>query len=185
MYDEPDLKNVPMNFEIDVNNVFRSKEVFQTAIGMTAVRNNFEFKVFRSSKTRYCIGCANDMCSWKMNASVCKNSGLWVIGSYVKEHTCYGQSIIHKNKHASSVLISKCVKDDFRGPLANQITPSGVAEIMRSRFNVEVTYYRAWKGRKESLRDLRGDFEESYSHLPLVGEMIREKNPGIYFVSSY
>ena len=65
--------------------------------------------------------------------------------------------------------------------MANQITPSGVAEIMRTRFNVEVTYFRAWKGRKEALRDLRGDFEESYNHLPLVGEMIREKNRGYYF----
>jgi len=169
-----------MNFEINVNNVFRRKDVLQMAIGMTAVRNNFEFKVLRSSKTRYSIGCSDMQCSWKLNASVCKKSGLWVIRSYVKDHTCYGKSIVHKNKHASSVLISKCVKDDFRGSLANQITPSGVAEIMRTRFNVEVTYFRAWKGRKEALRDLRGDFEESYSHLPLVGEMIKEKNPSYY-----
>ena len=44
LYDEPDLRNFPMNFEINVNNVFRRKDVMQTAIGIIVVRNFFEFK---------------------------------------------------------------------------------------------------------------------------------------------
>ena len=180
IYDDLDLKNFPMNFDVNVNNVFTRKDVLVAAMSMIVLRGNFEFRVQRSSKTRYTIVCLNVGCCWIMRASVCSSSNMWVIRTFVKEHNCYGSSIVHKHKQASSSLISKCIKDDFRGSMAEKISAVGVVEIMKSRYKVDTSYFKAWKGRAEVLKELRGDYEKSYSHLPIIGDLIVEKNPGIF-----
>lgn len=59
LYDVHNLKNIPMNFDVNVNNVFVRKYVLVSVMSIIAIRNNFQFMVQRSSKTRYCIVCLN------------------------------------------------------------------------------------------------------------------------------
>lgn len=167
-----------MNIDLNVNDLFINKEVMVDAFGVLAVRNNFEVRVSRSSNSRYNLICKVSNCPWKMNATVCRESKLWVIRTFVKTHNCYSHVSSATNRQCSSNLISKMVKQDFMGDQADSIKPKGVIDIMRTRFKVEISYFKAWKGRAEALTKIRGSFSQSYSHLPIVAEMIKETNPG-------
>ena len=46
----------------------------------------------------------------------------------------------------------------------------------------EISYFKSWKARADVLKKLRGEFEKSYSHLPIVYEMIKERNPSKHFM---
>lgn len=74
------------------------------------------------------------------------------------------------------MLISQCIKDDFRGSMTNLITPMRVVEIMRTRFKGEISYCRAQKDHADVLKELHGDFDKSYTYLPVLCEMLIEKN---------
>ena len=185
LYGGRDLANFPMNFNVNVNDIFIRKADLVTAMKVIAMRNNFQFKVERSSQTRYSIVCMNSDCAWNMIASVCSQSKIWVIRSYVNAHNCFGNNTQVQNRQVSSSLVGQCVKQDLSGALGNSLTPLGVVDIMRTRFKVEISYFKAWKGRTKALTEIRGKFEESYSHLPIIGEMIRQKNPGTVAICVY
>ena len=123
LVDDKTLKNLPMNVDFNINNLFMSKNILVMAISMLAMRNNFQFRVRRSSKTRYSVTCINSDCSWKLNANICSDSKFWVIRTFVKVHSCFGKNIIHRHKQASASLISKCLKTDFSGCMTDMITP--------------------------------------------------------------
>lgn len=79
-------------------------------------------------------------------------SNLLVIRTYVKEHNSYGSSIVLKHKQASSLLISKCAKDDFKGSMVDKISAISVVEIMKTRDKVDTSYYHIWKGHTDALK---------------------------------
>ena len=62
--------------------------------------------------------------------------------------------------------------------MADKISAVGDVEIMKTRYKVDTSYFKAWKGRAEALKELRGDYKKSYSHLSIIGDLIAEKNPG-------
>ena len=89
LFGQVDVDNFPMNIDLNVNDLFINKEVMVDAFGVLAVRNNFEVRVSRSSNSRYNLICKVSNCPWKMNATVCRESKLWVIRTFVKTHNCY------------------------------------------------------------------------------------------------
>ncbi|CAB4286245.1 unnamed protein product [Prunus armeniaca] len=60
--------------DIIVGQVYETKEDFKTELGIDAMKKNFEYKVRRSNKERFEVGCVDDRCMWKLLASKCIKS---------------------------------------------------------------------------------------------------------------
>ena len=68
---------------------------------MIAIRNNFQFKLDRSSKSRLYFVCVNDGCSWDMKAAiVSKHSNFWYVTLYKSSHSCVKD--IRTNNHGQA-----------------------------------------------------------------------------------
>ena len=85
---------------------------------------------------------------------------------------------VFSNRHvqATSSLVSQCIEMLNRS--ASHVTPKDVISTMLVKGKVEISYYKAWKSRQLALKEIRGCPEESYSLLPFVAKMMKERNPG-------
>ncbi|RYE12696.1 MAG: hypothetical protein EOP45_22420 [Sphingobacteriaceae bacterium] len=178
LVDNLELNNMPSNFDVKEGSIFLEKTLLVNSLKMISIKNNFEFKVSRSSKSRYFIVCNKQPCDWKLSASVCGDSGVWVIRKYQKEHTCVVEVVSAKHRQASASLISECVKREFYNGRAGHMVPNDVVDHMRTHYKVNISYFTAWKGRDLALKEVLGSHATSYSLLQVVAEMIAEKNQG-------
>ena len=154
---------------------------------MIAIRNNFEFRVERSNKSRFYLECIHGAeCTWNLKSSTLSNDPpLWVITSYVNVHSCLRDIRSNAHKQATSLLIGECLKSKFVSEdMIEKICPKDIVQLMRKDYGVDTSYYKAWKGRDMALNAIRGKPEDSYSVLPLIADALKEKNSGIYFYVS-
>ena len=96
--DDVDLKNFPKFSDVKVHNHFKSKSSLVKIMHKIVIRNNFQFNVDRSSKTRLYFICVNDGCSWDLKvAVVSKDSNFWHAISYKNSPSCIKD--IRTNNH--------------------------------------------------------------------------------------
>src|SRR5436190_17716457 len=77
----------PLAEGIDFNTLDQLKHACRT----WAVKQTFEFKTVRASKTRYEIVCKGDNCPWHLSArSVGGPGGFFRIKSFMSDHFCVG-----------------------------------------------------------------------------------------------
>ena len=160
------------------------KEHMIKVMQLLAISNNFEFKVARSSTTRYNLICSVSSCKWMMNAVSSKDMGFWTVRKYSNVHTIDHRLNIVSNDHrqASSSLISHCLKSNLEKVCADHITPKDIISTARADLQVDISYYKAWKSRHMALKEIRGCPKEAYSLLPYIGDMMKSKNPGSFFI---
>ena len=112
--DNIDLKNFPKSFDVKVNNMFTSKELLITIMQMIAIKKNFEFVVGRSCRTRVCLSCKKDGCSWIFRASTLKGKcTVWKVTSYVNAHTRLLDITHNSNRQASCSIVGACMRSAF------------------------------------------------------------------------
>ncbi|KAI5343776.1 hypothetical protein L3X38_011652 [Prunus dulcis] len=116
------------------------------------MKKNFEFKLKRSNKERFEVGCVDDGCMWKLRAS-----------------------------KASSYLIGQCIKSKYEG-VSRVHRPHDIVEDMRKDMGVSISYVKAWRAREHALELVRGLAKESYMRLPSYCAMLEAKNLGFHSV---
>lgn len=126
--DNIELHNILTNFDMKEDSIFLEKCVMVNAIKIIAIRNNFEFKVARSSKSRYFLVCCKTPCDWKLNASVCGDSDVWVIRKYQNVHSGIIEVVTTKHRQASVSVISECMKKEFYSGRADHMPPKDVID---------------------------------------------------------
>ena len=68
---------------------FVNKEAVKHALIIYAAKDNRNFKIRRSTKTKLCAACVDDNCKWYVGAFMKpKFNGLWMVMSYVGPHSC-------------------------------------------------------------------------------------------------
>ena len=68
---------------------FTNKEVVKRALIIYTVKDNRNFTIRRSTKTKLCVTCVNESCKWYVGAFMkAKLNGIWVVTSYVSPHSC-------------------------------------------------------------------------------------------------
>ncbi|KAK3206797.1 hypothetical protein Dsin_020843 [Dipteronia sinensis] len=68
--------------------IFKDKQTLRGVVGLYALEERFEYKVRRSSHTRFATTCRKKGCEWVITAGKLKNGTYWHVKSFVKEHTC-------------------------------------------------------------------------------------------------
>ena len=64
---------------LEINQMFETKEELQTKLHEVAVHGNFEYKVVKSNKWLYVVKCINESCKWRVRGSKLPNSGYFII----------------------------------------------------------------------------------------------------------
>ena len=99
-----------------------------------------------------------------------------MIHKYVGVHN---YSLLNRNfnhRQATYVVIREHVAQQYVGGEKGPV-PKGVQTIFRTNLNTEVSYYKAWRGRRHAYSRIRGSLEESFYMLPSYFYMLEIANP--------
>ncbi|CAB4280004.1 unnamed protein product [Prunus armeniaca] len=132
--------------DIIVGQVYETKEDLKTKLGIDAMKKNFEFKVKRSNKERFEVGCVDDGCMWKLRASKVRKSSYFMVRKYVTKRTCSLDVIHRHHRQASSYLIGQCIKSKYEG-VSRVHRPHDIMEDIWKDMVVSISYVKAWRAR--------------------------------------
>ncbi|KAL5543618.1 hypothetical protein UlMin_007402 [Ulmus minor] len=142
------------------------------------MKGNFEFRTRKSNRSLWVIECIDLNCSWRLRASkIVPESTKFVIRKYVGVHSC---SLLNRNanhRQATYVVIGEQVAPQYVG-VEKGPGPKGVQTFARTELGAQISYYKAWRGRKHAHTLIRGSPEQSFHVLPSYFHMLEKLNPG-------
>ncbi|KAL5537977.1 hypothetical protein UlMin_045921 [Ulmus minor] len=142
------------------------------------MKGNFEFRTRKSNRSLWVIECIDPNCSWRLRASkIVPESTKFVIRKYVGVHCC---SLLNRNanhRQATYVVIGEQVAPQYVG-VEKGPGPKGVQTFARRKVGAQISYYKAWSGRKHAHTLIRGSPEQSFHILPSYFHMLEKLNPG-------
>ncbi|KAK3229738.1 hypothetical protein Dsin_001619 [Dipteronia sinensis] len=68
--------------------IFQCKKDLKRTLHMYALKEQFEVRIRRSSKTRYEAGCKDGECEFQLRAFKMQKGEYWVVRMFLKDHTC-------------------------------------------------------------------------------------------------
>ena len=158
------------NGEFVDGQVFNSKSNLQEAAKFYSIKAHQELIILRCKKAEEC------QCPWKLRAMLVKDTCLFVINKYKGSHT-YVNPCLNRDHHQ---LDSNLVAAHIKGIIKAQFTLS-VAAIQVSvmeKWGYEISYKKALDGNYKALRQLFGDFSQSYIEIPHLFLALDQVNPG-------
>ncbi|XP_019234840.1 PREDICTED: uncharacterized protein LOC109215262 [Nicotiana attenuata] len=166
-----------LNEFVEEDQVYKDKETVVSVMKNLAVRERFQFKVKRSSATRYHLMCVNDNCAWSFKSSAVYKANIFKVRSYNNNHTCgYGERYLTQRQAISGVIAS-IVKDKYVNP-KKVYTANDIIEDIQKQQGIEVSYMKAWRAKEIAMAMIRGNPSDSYKELPRYLYMLEHTNPG-------
>jgi len=95
--------------------------------------------------------------------------------SKLDEHTCSSTSKV-KGREASIAWISQKVKDVVKEDPTLGATK--LQKRLERHYNIQLSYFKVWSGRKSPMEDLHGTWEESFEMLCRFKAALEESCPG-------
>ena len=143
---------------------FASKQAVRHALIIYVVTDNRNFIIRRSTKTKLCAACVDDNYKWYVGAFMkSKFNGLWMVMSYMGPHTC----IPFGSRRDGKMMDSNFVTSKIVGKSQENYTAriDELWQIIRSKYNHELSYYKVWDVKQKAIAKIFGDWEESYQRL--------------------
>ncbi|XP_019267722.1 PREDICTED: uncharacterized protein LOC109245004 [Nicotiana attenuata] len=166
-----------LNEFVEEDQVYKDKETVMNVMKNLAVRERFQFKVKRSSATRYHLMCVDDNCAWSFKSSAVFKANIFNVRSYNNNHICdYGERYLTQRQATSSVIAS-IVKDKYVNP-EKVYTVNDIIEDIQKQHGVEVSYLKAWRAKEIAMAMIRGSPSDSYKELTKYFYMLEHTNPG-------
>ncbi|XP_075088602.1 uncharacterized protein LOC107799052 [Nicotiana tabacum] len=166
-----------LNEFIEEDQVYKDKETVINVMKNLAVYERFQFKVKRSSATRYHLMCVDDNCAWSFKSSIVFKANIFKVKSYNNNHTYgYGERYLTQ-RQATSGVIASIVKDKYVNP-KKLYTANNIIEDIQKQRGIEVSYMKAWRAKKIAMAMIRGSPSDSYKELPKYFYMLEHTNPG-------
>lgn len=165
------INTCPLAKGIDFDKLDQLKHACRT----WAVKQVFEFKTIRASKTRYEIACKGENCPWHLSArSVGGPGGFFRIKSFVSDHSCFG---INHSGHQQATAKFIC---DFILPRVqqeSQYRPSSIVKHVKTELRIDISYDKAFRAKQLALEVLHGTHGDAYKAMPKYCTDIEQTNP--------
>nr|XP_016440273.1 PREDICTED: uncharacterized protein LOC107766074 [Nicotiana tabacum] len=169
--------DIMLNEFFEEDQVYKDKETVMNVMKNLVVRERFQFKVKRSSATRYHLMCVDDNCAWSFKSSAVFKANIFKVRCYNNNHTCgYGERYLTQRQATSSVIAS-IVKDKYVNP-KNVYTANDIIEDIQKQHEIEVSYMKVWRAKEIAMAMIRGSPSDSYKELPKYFYMLEHTNPG-------
>ncbi|XP_019235580.1 PREDICTED: uncharacterized protein LOC109215911 [Nicotiana attenuata] len=166
-----------LNEFVEEDQVYKDKDTVVGVMKNLAVRERFQFKVKRSSATRYHLMCMDENCAWSFKSSAVFKANIFKVRSYNNNHTCgYGKRYLTL-RQATSGVIASIVKDKYVNP-KKVYTANDIIEDIQKQHGIEASYMKAWRAKEIAMAMIRGSPSDSYKELPKYFYMLEQTNPG-------
>ena len=94
---------------------FVNKEVVKHALIIYAAKDNRNFTIRRSTKTKLCAACIGTNYKWYVGAFMkAKLNGLWMVTPYVAPHSCIPFGLRRDNKMVDSNFVASEIVGKLR-----------------------------------------------------------------------
>lgn len=101
----------------------------------------------------------------------------WVVRKNVYQHNCPSDVVSNENHQVSSQFVGELLKEDFSLGINERACPRDVMSLMRGKHRVDISYHVACKAQSFTLEAIRSSVEQSYSDIPSLCVVLKDKNP--------
>ena len=107
---------------------------------------------------------------------VVKDTCLFVINKYKGPHTCVNPCLNRDHHQLDSNLVVAQIKAIIKAQFT--LTTAAIQASVMKKWGYEISYKKALDGKHKALRQLFGDFSQSYTKLSHLFLAIEQENPG-------
>ncbi|XP_060959254.1 uncharacterized protein LOC133030506 [Cannabis sativa] len=186
--------------EVEKGQAYKDKETLKNVLSYYAIKNNFQYKVWKSCSQEYSLKCVYESCNWSLRASRNGPTNTFIIRSLNKcpvfticteihmfgicnrfsnMRTCPINIRHEDQRQATSKLIGECIKPKFLN-IMTKATAMDIKGELKYRFGIKMNYMKAWRSKEHAVNDLRGNASDSYSLIPSFLHMVEKTNPGSF-----
>ncbi|XP_047257431.1 uncharacterized protein LOC124889540 [Capsicum annuum] len=155
----------PLHRDVEEGQLYWDKNTISSVMKHYAIREKFQFKMKRSSSSRYYLKCINQRCNWTFRSSSQQNSEVFMVTKFANDHTCPIADRMLSQRHATSLTIAKMMKHNFLN-LKSTYTPAEIMEEMRNLYGIRINYKKTYRAKYKALELVRDFLRESYAKLP-------------------
>ncbi|XP_060969510.1 uncharacterized protein LOC133036789 [Cannabis sativa] len=163
--------------EVEKRQAYKDKETLKNVLSYYAIKNNFQYKVWKSCSQEYSLKCVYESCNWSLRASRNGPTNTFIIRRFSKIHTCPINIRHEDQRQATSKLIGECIKPKFLN-IKTKATPMDIKGELKYRYGIKMNYMKAWRSKEHAVNDLRGNASDSYNLIPSFLHMVEKTNPG-------
>ena len=107
---------------------------------------------------------------------VVKYTPLFVITKYTSPHTCVNPCLNRDHHQLDSNLVVAHIKAIIKVQFT--LTTAAIQASVMEKWGYEISYKKAFNGKHKAIRQLFGDFSQSYTKLSHLFLAIEQSNPG-------
>ncbi|KAD5507599.1 hypothetical protein E3N88_15302 [Mikania micrantha] len=115
-------------------------------------------------------------CNWYVYAVKRRNDHMWQIIRWVDSHNCYDTIVGNENRSLKSKDVATRILHNMREDLACPVKQ--IRAFIKDQLNVDISYSKAWRARKEAIERIYGSWESNFEELPRYIAALHESNPG-------
>ena len=107
---------------------------------------------------------------------VVKDNSLFVINKYTEPHTCVNPCLNRDHHQLDSKLVATHIKALIKAQFT--LTTTAIQASVMEKLGYQISYKKALDGKQKAIRQLFGDFSQSYTELSCLFLAIEQANPG-------
>jgi zinc finger SWIM domain-containing protein 3 len=157
-----------------IHTKFDTIQSLRDACAAYAIAHAFEYKVVKSSQSRYTIACKADGCLWRLHGSTVDGSSFCRIRTYNDQHTCFGLNHIG-HAQASFAFIAKHIAAKLKEQ--SKYRPIDIVKDVHRELGVKVGYTKAFNAKERENELNNGTHDAAYQALPKYCADIVASNP--------
>ena len=115
-------------------------------------------------------------CPWKLRAMVVKDTSLFVINKYTGSHTCVNPCLNWNHHQLDSKLVASHIKALIKAQFT--LSTAAIQASVMEKWGYQISYKKTLHGKHKAIRQLFGDFFQSYTELSRLFLAIEQANPG-------
>ncbi|KAH9674858.1 glucomannan 4-beta-mannosyltransferase 9 [Citrus sinensis] len=175
----PDLVRSCNSADIGVGKLFVEKNELILELRKVALREKFDFKIARSTTTRFEAHCSSESCNWRLRATrgSDEHNVPWVVRRVDNVHTCSNEVLPSGLRQVRSRVVGHLIADKFIQD-KRIYTPNDIRTDMQQEYEVQLTYQQAYRAKEVGLEIVRGNPAESYNLLPKYSHVLTKANEG-------
>ncbi|KAK3221585.1 hypothetical protein Dsin_008610 [Dipteronia sinensis] len=157
--------------------IFQCKKDLKRTLHMYALKEQFEVRIKRSSKTRYEAGCKDGECEFQLRAFKMQKGEYWVVRMFLKDHTCNIDGFHARLRQANSWTVGELLAPKLQVH-GHSLKPKDIMVEMQVDHGLHLLYTKAWRAKDHAEASVFGPPEESFKLLPAYCHRLKEVNPG-------
>ncbi|KAD3068429.1 hypothetical protein E3N88_36309 [Mikania micrantha] len=114
-------------------------------------------------------------CNWYVYAVKRRNDHMWQIIRWVDSHNYYDTIVGNENRSLKSRDVATRILHNMREDLAYHVKQ--ILAFIKDQLNVDISYSKAWRARKEAIERIYGSWESNFEVLPRYIAALQESNP--------